>query len=112
MNNNDKRRSNMNNRIFNNVTYNYSDNFNTISEDPQKIINLDTKLYNDILSNNFIVGNNTRNNNNNIEDVCSMDLTDHKFQFQYRNFQNPNIYNNTFMHGGINSRIININCNN
>ena len=111
MNNNDKRRSKMSNRMLNNVTYNCSDYFNTISENPQKIINLDTKLYNDILSNDFIVGDNTRNNNN-IEDISSIDLTDHKFQFQYRNFQNPNIYNNTFMQGGINSRIININCNN
>ena len=111
-NENEKRKNDMSNQMFNNVTFNdnCSNYFNTISENPKKIINLYIKLFNNILSNDFIVGTDTRNNNN--KEITSIDLTDRKFHYQYRNFQNSNIYNNNFMQGGIDTRKLNVTCNN
>ena len=112
-NENEKRKNIMSNQMFNNVTFNdnCSNYFNSISENPQKIINLNNKLFNNILSNDFIVGTDTRNNNNN-NNITSIDLTERKFQYQYRNYQNSNIYNNNFMQGGIDTRKLNVTCNN
>ena len=110
--NNQERKNNMNERMFQNITFtdNCSNYLNSISENPLKIINLDTTLFNNIVSNDFIVGNDTRNNNNNKE-ITSIDLSDRKFHYQYRNYNNSNVYDNSFMQGGINTRKTNISCN-
>lgn len=88
--NNEVRKNNLNNNIFLNI------------------VNLNNLDFNsNILSNDFLVGSNCRNGNN----ITTQDLSNYRFNQQFRNYHDTKVYDYDFMFGGINTRN-NYSCNN